>query len=231
VYASAKPRENEQNCEKGIAGELRERLAIRYAVDGDLRFISHQDSLRLFRRALARAGIPVRHSEGCNPRPRLRIALPRPVGVASLDELLIVEMDSVENPSDVLTRLSAQVPQGMRLVSAERPADRDRCLPCEVQCELAIDPAQRDAIADAVSRFLSRDTVVVQRTTPGDAAVRSVDIRRYVRDMTVCGDFVTWTQAVSQSGTARMAEILDAIDLSAGDHLHRVVRRRVSYEP
>ncbi len=222
---------NEQNCEKGIAGELRERLAIRYAIDGDLRFISHQDSLRLFRRALARAGIGVRHSEGFNPRPKLRIALPRPVGVASLDELLIVEMDSVENPSDVLTRLSAQVPQGMRLLSAEKPADHHRYLPCEVECELAIDPSQRDVTADAISRFLSRETVIVQRTTPGNASMKSVDIRQYVRDMTVTEGKVGWTQTVTQSGTARMTEVLDAIGLSAGDHLQCVVRRRVSYQP
>lgn len=180
---------------------------------------------------MARAGVPVRYSKGFNPRPRLRIALPRPVGVASLDELLVVEMDLVENPSDVLTRLSALVPQGMRLLSAKRPADRDRCLPCEIQCELAIAPAQREATAQAVSRFLSQETVVVQRTTPGDAAVRCVDIRQYIRAVQVGEDVVTWTQGVSQSGTARMPEILDAIGLSANDHLHRVLRRRVSYEP
>ncbi len=140
-------------------------------------------------------------------------------------------MDSVENPSGVLSSLSALVPQGMRLLSAERPTDGHRCLPCEVQCELAIDPAGCHATADAIARFLAQETVVVQRTTPASAAVRHVDIRPYVLDMTVREDTVAWTQAVSQSGTARMPEILDAIGLSAADHLHRILRRRVSYEP
>ncbi|GAF87148.1 unnamed protein product, partial [marine sediment metagenome] len=61
----------------------RERWVFGYDVDGDLRFISHHDMLRLFARSLARAALPVRFSEGFNPHPRLSIPLPRPVGVAS----------------------------------------------------------------------------------------------------------------------------------------------------
>ena len=38
---------------------MRYRVAIRFAIEGDLRFISHHDTVRLFERAIARAGLPV----------------------------------------------------------------------------------------------------------------------------------------------------------------------------
>ena len=80
---------------------MRHRLAIRYAIKGDLRFLSHQDTLRLFQRAFNRAGIPIRFSEGFNPRPRISIAMPRPVGVESCDELLVIELASWADPDAV----------------------------------------------------------------------------------------------------------------------------------
>ena len=65
------------------------RCALEYTIGGDLRFISHRDTLRLFQRAVARAALPVRFTEGFNPHPRMMIPLPRPVGVASQAETLV----------------------------------------------------------------------------------------------------------------------------------------------
>src|SRR3990172_12981655 len=83
----------------------RYRWLFAYSIDGDLRFISHHDTLRLFRRALARADLPVRFSEGFNPHPRIMIPLPRPVGIASRAEGLVVETVGLIDPDDALRRL------------------------------------------------------------------------------------------------------------------------------
>ncbi|MCG8409112.1 MAG: TIGR03936 family radical SAM-associated protein [Phycisphaerales bacterium] len=210
---------------------MRNRLAIQFAIEGDLRFISHHDSLRLFQRALVRSGLPIRYSEGFNPRPKMRISLPRPVGVASLAELLVLELVSDEDPAGVLSRLSAQIPEGMRLLSAEKLADRDRRLPSEVQYDLELEPQIHESVAKATLLFLSKKSFFFERILGKSAAARPIDIRPFVLDMTVTEDVLCWTQIVTPEGTARVNEVLESVGLSSRDYLHRVVRRKAAYRP
>jgi radical SAM-linked protein len=204
-------------------------LAIQYAVEGDLRFISHHDSLRLFERALARAGISVRYSEGFNPKPRLRIALPRSVGVASKDELLLVELASEATPDEVLRSLKPEMPPSLELSTVELLDDGDRRLPCEVWYSLAVDGPLRESLTHAASRLLSQEHVLLRRSAPG-APSKSVDIRPYISTIEIGHDRVTWSQKITPEGTARPGEVLEQLGLPSQDHLHWLCRLKVLYE-
>ena len=48
---------------------------------GNAVWISHLDLMRLFQRSFQRAGLPLTHTHGFNPRPSVSIALPMSVGV------------------------------------------------------------------------------------------------------------------------------------------------------
>ena len=211
--------------------KLRNRVAIRYAVTGDIRFISHHDTLRLFERALARAEIPVRFSEGFNPRPRMTIALPRSVGVASSDELLVLELASPMTSNEVLLRLAKQMPEGLSIVAADALADGDRRLPCEARYELSIDPNDADRLARRASDLLAQPSLTVTRIVPKETTRKVVDIRPYIVAIDVADGRVCWTQSITPTGTARPDETLDALGLPSRDHLHRLLRQRVRYEP
>ena len=59
-------------------------------------WISHLDLMRLFQRAFKRADLPLKHTQGFNPRPSVAIALPLSVGVDSVCELLDFDLDGVD---------------------------------------------------------------------------------------------------------------------------------------
>ena len=61
---------------------------------GTARFISHLDLMRLFQRAFKRAGLPLTHTQGFNPRPSVSIALPLSLGAESYCELLDFDLES-----------------------------------------------------------------------------------------------------------------------------------------
>ena len=67
-------------------------LVMKFRIGRSLRFLSHAETLSLFQRACVRAGIDLCYSQGFNPRPKLSLPLPRPVGVESDDELLAVRV-------------------------------------------------------------------------------------------------------------------------------------------
>ncbi len=210
---------------------MRNRLAIRFTVEGDLRFISHHDALRLFKRALVRAEIPLRFSQGFNPQPKLRIALPRPVGVASLNELLLVELASQHSSSDVLERLAAQMPSGMTIKSAGPVVDSDRCLPSEASYSVEIDPDLSGALSNRIVEFLAMDSFLVERSAPKLKRTKSIDVRKFVGTVRLTGNCLMWSQTISPEGTARVAEVLEALGLAGSDYLHRLVRTSVLYQP
>lgn len=193
------------------------RIAIRFAIRGDLRFLSHQDSMRLFERAAVRAQLPLRWSGGFNPRPRLSLPLPRPVGVAGEDELLVLELEERGDATGVDGR------QASGEVSArdqQRPSHDSQCPPAELCCLLArlapqlpgdvrllearpvrsvpqaelavyrliVPDADGEAISRRVAGVLSADTCVVMRQTDAEGGGRTVDIRPYVAELWWAGE-------------------------------------------
>ena len=84
---------------------------------GNAVWISHLDLMRLFQRAFKRAGLPLTHTQGFNPRPSVSIALPLSVGVESTCELLDFDLDG-EYPSydQIMDRLNMALVDGVRVL-------------------------------------------------------------------------------------------------------------------
>ncbi len=204
-------------------------MALKYAVEGDLRFISHHDTLRLFERAMARAELHVRYSQGFNPRPRMRIVLPRPVGVASHDEWLVIELTSHAEPSHVLARLSSEMPAGITLLSAQVPPPHDHMVPCEASYAVEVDPDISRRVANSASEFMAQSCVVVERVDYKTRAKKTVNVRRYILEMRVIHPRLTWTQSITTTGTARPDEVLEVLKLPSRDYHHRLVRENVTF--
>lgn len=85
---------------------------------GNAIWISHLDLMRLFQRAFKRAGLPLTHTQGFNPRPSVSIALPLSVGVESDCELLDFDLydDSISN-DQIITRLNAALVEGVKVLA------------------------------------------------------------------------------------------------------------------
>lgn len=180
---------------------------------------------------MVRAQLPLRYSEGFNPRPRMSISLPRPVGVASSDEMLVVEMTEPIEGAEIARRLGAQMPEGMSIVSAEALLPTDRMLPNEAQYAAPLASGLRESVAARAKAVLEAPEHRVLRSTPDrTASPKSIDIRPYLLAIDVDEYGVRWRQRVTGTGTARISEVLDALGLSPAAHLHEVRREHVTFE-
>jgi len=56
------------------------RFRLTFSKAGDLRFVGHLDLQRLIERCLRRSGLPLRYSQGFNPKVRLNLASALPLG-------------------------------------------------------------------------------------------------------------------------------------------------------
>lgn len=106
---------------------------------GNAVWISHLDLMRLFQRAFKRAGLPLTHSQGYNPRPYVAVALPLSVGVESCCELLDFDLESGEfTPDQIRDGLNQVLVDGIQVLDVYdngRKIKELALLDCEVTLE------------------------------------------------------------------------------------------------
>ena len=140
-----------------------QRLRIRYAKRGRLRFTSHRDFSRAFERAVFRARVPMAYSSGFHPHPRISYAGAAPTGAASEAEFLEIGLAQVTDPDDVRRALAEALPDGLDVLEVVESAGgslADLLTGSHWLVDLDLDP---DACAGAVAVFLSTDEVLVER--------------------------------------------------------------------
>ncbi len=90
---------------------------------GNAIYISHLDLMRVFQRAFKRAGLPLTHTQGYNPRPSVSIALPLSVGVESNCELLDFDLEGEKVPCEqIREKLNGVLIEGVRVLEVYEEA-------------------------------------------------------------------------------------------------------------
>jgi radical SAM-linked protein len=95
-----------------------QRIRIRYAKRGPLRFTSHRDFARAFERAIHRAGVPIAFSQGFTPHPKVSYASAAPTGVASEAEYLEIGLRASVDPDELVRALDAALSPGLDVLDA-----------------------------------------------------------------------------------------------------------------
>ncbi|HEV3383135.1 MAG TPA: TIGR03936 family radical SAM-associated protein [Trebonia sp.] len=154
-------------------------LLVRYAKRGKMRFASHRDVARVFERGVRRAGLPIAHSAGFTPHPKISYAGGAPTGVASEAEYLSLALTSRLEAADVRERLNAALPEGIDVIAVTEdagglPAGRLNASAWQV----ILPGVSPEAAAPAVEKFLALDQAPVERLT--SKGMRRMDARSAV---------------------------------------------------
>ena len=134
---------------------------------GNAVWISHLDLMRLFQRAFKRAGLPLTHTQGFNPRPSVSIALPLSVGVESSCELLDFDLDGDKVANRIVRgKLNDYLLPGVRVIKVYDNGQKIKNLALlDAVVTLEYDAG---VPADAVSKlqaFFARDEILVEKKT------------------------------------------------------------------
>ncbi|HMD94639.1 MAG TPA: TIGR03936 family radical SAM-associated protein [Trebonia sp.] len=154
-------------------------LLVRYAKRGKMRFASHLDVARAFERGVRRAGLPVAHSAGFTPHPKISYAGGAPTGVASEAEYLSLALTTRHEADVVGARLNAALPDGIDVIAVTEDAGglpASRLTASEWQVILpGVTP---EVVAPVIEKFLALEHAHVERLT--QKGVRRMDARSAV---------------------------------------------------
>ena len=161
-----------------------QRLRVRYAKRGRLRFASHRDFQRALERALRRAAVPMAYSAGFSPHPKVSYAGAAPTGAASEAEYLELGVVELLVPEAVAKALDAALPPGLDVVEVvtARTGSMVERLTASIW-RLQLPGVDRGAAHGATTEFMRRDAVEVQRLTK--SGMRTFDARGAVFALSV----------------------------------------------
>ncbi len=151
-----------------------DRLRLRYAKLGKIRFTSHRDVARMWERALRRSRLPVAWSAGFSPHPLLSFGLALPTGCESRAEYLDVRLEDDGSPRGPVAGLpgvlSALLPDGIEVAAAGPVPDGAGSLQQDVtSCnwDLEVLGVAAQELATRIERLLDAPSVVIRRERKG----------------------------------------------------------------
>ncbi len=183
---------------------------------GNAIWISHLDLMRLFQRAFKRAGLPLTHTQGYNPRPSVSIALPLSVGVESRCELLDFDLygEKVDN-AQILAALNRVLVQGVRVLDVYDNGAKIKhlaYLDCEI--DLEYDSGIPETAVEEIKALFSREEILVEKK--GKNGIQQQNIAPMIKKLDiVCLDGNTirlFGRFCCQNPTLNPAQIPTAIE-------------------
>jgi radical SAM-linked protein len=158
-----------------------QKLRLRYAKRGPLRFASHRDLARALERALRRAGVPMAFSAGFSPHPKISYVGAAPTGAASEAEYLEIGLAEARDPEAVRAALDASLPPGVDVLECVEAAEGSGSLADRIDAarwRVELPGVAPEELAAAVATFLASDAVTVAKRTKN--GLRDIDAREPV---------------------------------------------------
>ena len=153
-----------------------QKLRVRYAKRGRLRFSSTRDFQRALERALRRAAVPMAFSAGFHPHPKISYANAAPTGTASEAEYFEISVTQRVDPGRVRSALDEALPEGLDVLEVTQAAPgalADRLQASDWIMEfrdLAV-----GTLVHATEKFLALDRVEITRVMKNGP--RTFDVR------------------------------------------------------
>ncbi len=210
--------------------KIKKRFRLRFTKKGEVRFLSHLELAHLFYRASRRSDLPLWHSEGFHPMPRIVFAGALPVGVESLMEIVDLELEDQLYPLEVMERLNPILPQGIKIIEAEEVpfSSTPSSLLRQSVYWIPLDHLlSKKEVITKIKKVLEKREFVIHQERKGKK--RSVDVRPLIERLEVkeegkkSGEGRNWgiELVVRNEGrrTAKPSEIIEALLRLEGEAL------------
>jgi len=170
------------------ATELAQRIRIRFEKLDRMRFLSHLELQTLFIRAVGRARIPIRYSQGFHPHPKFSFATALSVGVESYAEYMDFEVDAGYSAATLKDALNQTLPEGIRVVEADLISMKAPSLSVimeRVRYRVTLPEMLSGELPEKVAAFLALDSSPLKREKKGK--VVEFDLRHELSELSAAG--------------------------------------------
>ncbi len=145
------------------------RIRIIFEKKQDMRYTGHLDLQRAWERTLRRAQLPLAYSKGFNPRPRINLASPLPLGFTGEKEILDIWLEEQLTISEIEARISSSLPPGLVINQVYEVDQQEPALQTQLEASeyviTFLEPV--DDLESQINRLLNSSSI--QRVRRGKA--------------------------------------------------------------
>lgn len=191
-------------------------LRIKFTKLGPIKFIGHLDVMRYFQKAIRRAGLDIKYSNGFNPHQIMSFAAPLSVGVESTGEYMDIEMNSFTSVSDVKEKLNRCMAEGIEIVDVTLLPENAKNAMASVSSAI-YSILFRDSYCldfspeEAVNKFHAATEVTIQKESKKSDAL--IDLKPSVYELTADDNkrMLTMKVNASSSGNIKPLYVVKAL--------------------
>lgn len=191
-------------------------LRIKFKKVGSLQYISHLDLVRTMNKILVRAKLPLKYTEGFNPKPKMVFAAPLSIGTESVTEFMDVRLSEHIDESKAMTMLNSNMTDEMQAIEVYYPQSKLTDLKwLSYTVVIRTSGATSELAARMEEVLLANEVNIEKRTKSGE--YKTVDIRPLIKSV----------DAVFDGTDIRMNAILsaDASSFLNPEFLIKVLKR------
>lgn len=208
------------------------KIRIKFAKQGNMRFIGHLDIMRYFQKAMRRADVDIKYSEGFSPHQIMSFASPLGVGLTSNGEYMDIEVNSTESSEIMVKRLNEAMAEGMTVLSYRRLDDRAgnaMSIVAEADYTLTIDEGRCPQDLEArCCDLMNREAVVISKKTK--KGMQDVDIRPMIKALGCEGNVVRMRLSSGSAANLKPELVMDALSIQLSHNFFQIEREEVYAE-
>lgn len=168
---------------------MNNRYAVKFSKDGYIRYTSHLDLLRMFKRAFRKTGLTLKYSQGFNPHPKMGFAQPLSLGYSGRGELIEFETQKPYTTGEIMEKLRGEMPEGIKLLSCfeldggvkSLAADADAAeykiwIPTELS---------EETLKEAMKTYLAKEEIITLKRMKKTKKQEPVNIKPMIRQLQI----------------------------------------------
>lgn len=166
------------------------RYAVKFTKRGYIKYTSHLDILRLFKRITKRADIRLKYSQGFNPHPKMGFAQPLSLGYESICEFMEIETVTQYSCEDIQDRLNRLLPEGIEVTQTVLLSDSGKslaasCTEAEYLVVIPVEESFRGRESEMTEKYLAQKEIMVPKKQKKTKKMVDVDIRGKIRGIDI----------------------------------------------
>ncbi len=129
--------------------------------EGDMKYISHLDTIRFLERLFKKANIKVKFSEGFHPRPKMSFGNPVSLGVEAYNEVMDLELAEDMDNDELLAKMNEFCPEGIRFKAVEE-VPRKASIVNDFEI-MIYEITGEQGVIDRIAAVLAQDEIIEER--------------------------------------------------------------------
>lgn len=197
------------------------KIRIKFAKHGAMKFVGHLDIMRYFQKAMRRAEVDIRYSEGFSPHQIMSFAAPLGVGLTSNGEYLDIEVGSTESSAAMTARLNEVMAEGMEVLSWRRLEDSAKnAMSIVAAADYTLTfredyrPENVEAFLEELKTFCNGDTILIVKKTK--KSEKEIDIRPMIHSVHTEGETIFMSVATGSASNLKPELVMEAFYRSKG---------------